>query len=220
MTSGAALLPAETSVEPISVVVAHERRLIADALGALIARMDRFKVASVVECDLVVDAVTTCDPDLVVVGVRSVPCPALEELGAHHDRHTRPQLVIVADQLCPRLVRLSLAERVSGLLLTDAPAWEVAACLNRIAHGHAVLPAGWQRALAAGADNPMESLSERQREVLELVAEGCSYQEIAARLCISLNTVKFHVRSVYTRLGVGNRMAAARVFSHGSDPAS
>ncbi len=211
------MLPVDPAAEAIRVVVAHERRLIADALGALIARMDRFKVTTVVDCDVVFDAIATYDPDLVVVGVRSNPCDALERLGSHHDRHGRPQLVIVADQLCPRLVRLSLTEGVSGLLLTDAPAWEVAACLNRIAHGHAVLPAGWQRALASGGENPLEALSERQRQVLELVSEGCSYQEIAHRLCISLNTVKFHVRSVYARLGVGNRMAAARLFSHGLD---
>ena len=52
-----------------------------------------------------------------------------------------------------------------------------------------------------------------QLEVLTLVAEGCSYDEIGARLFISANTVKFHLRSVYVRLGVRNRMAAARMLT-------
>ena len=44
-----------------------------------------------------------------------------------------------------------------------------------------------------------------------LLADGCSYEEIGTRLFISLNTVKFHVRSIFVRLGVRNRMAAARL---------
>jgi DNA-binding NarL/FixJ family response regulator len=64
-------------------------------------------------------------------------------------------------------------------------------------------------------------LSERQLEVLTLVAEGCSYDEIGARLFISANTVKFHLRSIYMRLGVRNRMAAARKLTeHGGADAT
>jgi DNA-binding NarL/FixJ family response regulator len=48
-------------------------------------------------------------------------------------------------------------------------------------------------------------------EVLVLLSDGLSYEEIGARLFISLNTVKFHVRSIFLRLGVRNRMAAARL---------
>ena len=67
--------------------------------------------------------------------------------------------------------------------------------------------------LADEKDDPLESLSERQLEVLGLLAEGCSYEEIGARLFITVNTVKFHVRSIFVRLGVGNRMAAAHVLA-------
>jgi LuxR family maltose regulon positive regulatory protein len=52
-------------------------------------------------------------------------------------------------------------------------------------------------------------------EVLTLLADGCSYEEIGAKLFISLNTVKFHVRSIFMRLGVRNRMAAARLLIQG-----
>ena len=46
-----------------------------------------------------------------------------------------------------------------------------------------------------------------------MLADGCSYEQIGARLFITLNTVKVHVRSIFERLGVGNRMTAARVFA-------
>jgi two-component system nitrate/nitrite response regulator NarP len=75
------------------------------------------------------------------------------------------------------------------------------------------LPGDWQTVLATHGDDPVDSLSDRQLEVLRLVAEGHSYEEIGKRLFISANTVKFHLRSIYMRLGVRNRVAAARMLS-------
>jgi LuxR family maltose regulon positive regulatory protein len=56
-------------------------------------------------------------------------------------------------------------------------------------------------------------LSVREREVLDLVTAGMSNEEIAKRLVISSNTVKFHLRTVYSRLGVHNRVQATRAVS-------
>lgn len=54
----------------------------------------------------------------------------------------------------------------------------------------------------------LESLGEREREVLRLLAEGLTYGEIAGRLVVSLNTVRFHVKNIYGNLGVDRRVAA------------
>lgn len=54
----------------------------------------------------------------------------------------------------------------------------------------------------------VEPLSERELEVLRLMAEGLTYQAVAARLIVSVNTVRFHVKSIYGKLGVDNRTAA------------
>ena len=54
----------------------------------------------------------------------------------------------------------------------------------------------------------IEPLSERELEVLQLIAEGLSRQEIAAQLVLSLNTVKTHARNIYDKLGVNNQMQA------------
>jgi LuxR family maltose regulon positive regulatory protein len=61
---------------------------------------------------------------------------------------------------------------------------------------------------AAPGPDLMEPLSEREREVLELLAIGLSNREIASRLFVSLNTVKAHTRSIYGKLGVHNRTQA------------
>jgi LuxR family maltose regulon positive regulatory protein len=51
-------------------------------------------------------------------------------------------------------------------------------------------------------------LTDRERDVLRLMVEGLTYEEMAARLFISLNTVRSHVRGIYSKLGVNNRAKA------------
>jgi LuxR family maltose regulon positive regulatory protein len=65
---------------------------------------------------------------------------------------------------------------------------------------------------AAGTEpaEPIEPLTDRELEVLRLMAEGLKYKEMAARLFISLNTVRFHVKAIYGKLGVNNRTQAIR----------
>jgi DNA-binding CsgD family transcriptional regulator len=75
----------------------------------------------------------------------------------------------------------------------------------------AVMPVGWQSVpIDPEGGGPVESLSVREREVLELTVSGMRNREIAERLMISSNTVKFHLRKIYSRLGVHNRVQAAR----------
>ena len=71
------------------------------------------------------------------------------------------------------------------------------------------MPAGWQAA-SGERSSALTALSAREREVLQLAAAGMSNKEIAEHLVISLNTVKFHLRSIYSRLGVSNRVQATQ----------
>jgi DNA-binding NarL/FixJ family response regulator len=197
----------------VRVAVADRRRLIAEALAALIADREGFSVTGAIVAEFAVEAVTQQRPDVVVVGVGADARPAMELVRELRRRVPRVEVVIVADTLEPALVSFVLDQGIGGLLLSDAAGRDVAACLDHVAHGRAVLPSGWQGALSADRNDPLDTLSERQMEVLGLLADGFSYEEIGSRLFISLNTVKFHVRSIFLRLGVRNRMAAARLLA-------
>jgi DNA-binding NarL/FixJ family response regulator len=80
--------------------------------------------------------------------------------------------------------------------------------------GRVVYPAGWQEHATRSDNDPLLALSARQREVLELVSQGCRNDEIAQRLYVSYNTVKFHMHEIYTRLGVRNRVEAAQLYQN------
>jgi DNA-binding NarL/FixJ family response regulator len=198
---------------PVRVAVADRRRLIAEALAALIAGREGFAVTGAIVAEVAVEAVVQQRPDVVVVGVGADARPAMDLVRELRRRVPRVEIVLVADALEPALVSFVLDQGIGGLLLSDAAARDVAACLDHVAHGRAVLPSGWQGALSADRNDPLDTLSERQMEVLGLLADGFSYEEIGTRLFISVNTVKFHVRSIFLRLGVRNRMAAARLLA-------
>jgi len=202
---------------PVRVAVADGRRLIAEALAALIAAREGFAVTGAVVADGAVEAIVHQRPDVVVVGAGTDARPAMQLVRELRRRVPQVEIVIVADALEPTLVSFVLDQGIGGLVLSDAAARDVAACLDQVAHGRAVLPPGWQGALSADRNDPLDALSERQKEVLVLLADGCSYEEIGGRLFISLNTVKFHVRSIFLRLGVRNRMAAARLLAQSRD---
>jgi DNA-binding NarL/FixJ family response regulator len=208
-----AVAEADAASSPVRVAVVDRRRLIAEALAALIADREGFSVTGAIVDEGAVEAVVQQRPDVVVVGAGADPRPAMDLVRELRRRVPRVEVVIVADALEPALVSFVLDQGIGGLLLSDAAARDVAACLDHVAHGRAVLPSGWQGALSADRNDPLDALSERQMEVLGLLADGFSYEEIGARLFISLNTVKFHVRSIFLRLGVRNRMAAARLLT-------
>jgi two-component system, NarL family, response regulator DesR len=197
----------------VRVAVADSRRLVAEALAALIRTMDGFVVVDVFDGAEELPAIVARDPGVLLVGTGADLSGGFQLIRSLRQIALHLEIVLVADVLSPELVRFVLEQRVNGLILTDTPAADLAACLGRVALGHAVLPGDWQSVLTTQGDDPVRSLSDRQLEVLRLVAEGHSYEEIGTRLFISANTVKFHLRSIYMRLGVRNRVAAARMLS-------
>jgi DNA-binding NarL/FixJ family response regulator len=204
---------AKTASGGIRVVIGDRRRLIAEALAALIETLEGFTVTGVVAGDEALPAFATQKPDLAVVGVGEDTDGVVELVETFTARAPDMNIVLLAERAEPELVRFVLDQRLSGLLLTNTAGPDMAVSLGQVATGQAILPCGWRRALSPEADDPLELLSERQLEVLALLADGCSYEEIGKRLFITLNTVKFHVRSIFLRLGVRNRMAAARMLS-------
>ncbi len=115
-----------------------------------------------------------------------------------------PEIAAALETLRRRGVPEGIADEYVGRVL--------AACARMAEPG--ALPAPPEPPAAAGeavAWSPVEALSEREREVLQAMAEGLKYKEIAARLFVSLNTVRSHVKSIYGKLDVDNRTRALEV---------
>lgn len=122
------------------------------------------------------------------------------------------RIVVLLDKLTAELAHAAMLYEVDGVVLGSESPEAIVEALSQVAAGHAVFPAGWLGMLhRAETQSVFARLSGRQLEVLELLATGLDNQRIAELLQISRNTVKFHVRVIYERLGVTNRVQAAAV---------
>ena len=104
---------------------------------------------------------------------------------------------------------LKRSNRAWGVLPTEASAEELIAAIHALSQG---LIVGTPTLLFDSEDQPLERgpLTERESEVLGLLAKGLANKQIAVALEISEHTVKFHVSSIYTKLNVTNRAEAVR----------
>jgi DNA-binding NarL/FixJ family response regulator len=142
--------------------------------------------------------------------------PPLDFLTGVRAASPETRIVVLCDELTPALANAAMAHEVDGVVLGSTSGQALAGALEHVAAGHAVFPAGWLAAIhRAESGSLFARLSARQIEVLELLAAGLDNRRIAERLHISRNTVKFHVRVIYERLDVTNRVQAAAVLSEG-----
>ncbi|MFF4261950.1 response regulator [Streptomyces virginiae] len=96
----------------------------------------------------------------------------------------------------------------SGYLLKDAPPEELAAAVRTAAAGQSALAPAVALRLMDRMRTPAEALTKRELEVLQLVADGLSNQQISKRLFLSQATVKSHLVHIYAKLGVDSRTSA------------
>ncbi len=121
--------------------------------------------------------------------------------------HPELKIILLCEVIAPTVVRCAIDERAEGVVLKSDTSEEAILALRHVLEGRAVMPVGWQAA-SLQPDAPLAALSAREREVLEFLTAGMSNKEIAAQLTISSNTVKFHLRTIYSKLGVRNRVQA------------
>jgi DNA-binding NarL/FixJ family response regulator len=201
--------------EGVRVVVVHRHALVAEALGHLMEGLGLAVVGAASDLDALLDDLPDRSADVLLLDAAfdatAGPIVALQRI-----REALPEarVVALAESLDGTLSVLVREGDLDGVVLAGASGVDLVAAIAQVVAGHSVFPAGWMRsARRVAAGSPLSQLSPRQREVLALLALGMDNDQIAARLYISRNTVKFHVRTIYERLGVHNRVEAARVLA-------
>ena len=112
------------------------------------------------------------------------------------------KLVLIAAETTDEIVLCASSRRVDGVVLKESSVAELYSAIAHIRTGHSVMPARWR------AVPDTVALTPRHVDVLELVAQGFSNEEIAQQLGLRPNTVKFHISEIFRRLGVRNRIEA------------
>jgi DNA-binding NarL/FixJ family response regulator len=212
-------IAAEPAGHPIRVLIVddhavfrHGLQLALDQVADIVVVGDRDDGASAI------DACATLAPDVVLMDVRMPGMTGIEATRVIAERHTGTKVVMLTGSQSEEDLFSAIRAGASGYLLKEASTEDVAATVRAVANGYAfVAPAMTANllaefnALASRAEDGdgERRLTRRELEILALVSQGLSNKQIAARLVISQNTVKNHVRNILEKLRLRSRAEAA-----------
>jgi DNA-binding NarL/FixJ family response regulator len=202
----------------VSVLVADDEALLRTAFAALIEAEEDLQVAGeAADGAQAVELAARLSPDVVLMDVRMPVMDGIEATRLITGAKTAspPRVLILTTFDLDKYVFEALHAGASGFALKSRPLEELLSAIRVVAEGEALLAPSVTRRLIAhfsrASLGPVESgrdftqLTEREREVLSLIARGLSNAELAHTLHVSLPTVKTHVSRILTKLGARDR---------------
>jgi two-component system NarL family response regulator len=153
-------------------------------------------------------------PDVVLMDLRMPGMGGVEAILAIRKKYPDARVIVLSTYDLDEDIHRALQSGAKSYLLKDMPTEEIASTIRAVHAGDAWLP----RQVAARLDerSEREQLTERERDVLEALIKGRSNKEIATSLCISEDTVKSHLKTLFTKLRVRDRTeAAVEAIRHG-----
>jgi two-component system nitrate/nitrite response regulator NarL len=197
----------------VRVLAADRHPLYRDALTRAISERPELElVGQARDGREALDAIGSAQPDVAVIDRTLAGLSGDQVLNAVGRDSLRTRVVMIAAEPDSELVYAALANGAAGYLTKDADARELCDAIAAVARGRTVLSPHLQAGIAGEirlrAVDERPVLSERERQTLELVAEGLTAPQIGRRLCLATPTVKTHLHHVYDKLGVAERAAA------------
>lgn len=205
----------------ISVLIVDDHPVVRDGLRGMFSADPRFEVLG--EAGDGAEAIAAAQrlrPDVVLMDLRMPRTDGVTAIKELATRGVAARVLVLTTYDTDRDVLPAIEAGATGYLLKDAPREELFRAVEAAARGQAVLsPAVATRLMGQmrkPAREPAQPLSQRELEVLELIARGSTNRDAARQLFISEATVKTHLLHVYAKLGVNDRAAAvATAFSLG-----
>ncbi|MEJ7795915.1 MAG: response regulator transcription factor [Nocardioides sp.] len=197
-------------MNPIRVVLVDDHPVVRAGLRALIDGQDDLAVVGEADDLAGAERVVTAErPDVVLMDLSLGDGPGGAEATARITALAEPPRVLVLTTYDTEAdILRALEAGAKGYLLKDAPPAELWAGIRATARGETVLAPSVAAMLARRAASPGPVITEREVEVLELLARGLGNKEMARDLYVSEATVKSHLSHIYTKLGVDTRSGA------------
>jgi DNA-binding NarL/FixJ family response regulator len=206
---------------PVRVLVVDDHPMWRDGVRADLEADGRSRVvAEAADTEQAVAVAVRERPDLVLMDLNMPGLPGTTAIRRIAEQLPATRLLVLSASAAEPDVLEAVKAGASGYLLKSATGSELSEAVQQVARGEpvfspslAALVLGEFRRVAAGGDES-EQLTERETEVLKLVARGYAYREIADRLVISIRTVQNHVQSILRKLQLNGRYELMRYAIH------
>jgi DNA-binding NarL/FixJ family response regulator len=202
----------------IRVVIVDDHAILREGVRALLQLQPDMEVAGEASNGTeAIEAVAKLDPDVVLMDIAMPGLGGIEAALELKKQGRRAKILILSQYEDREYVRRLLKAGVSGYVLKKSAGAELANAVRAVHRGGLVLDPEVARTAMAeanpatpGAADPYEALTDREKQVLKLVAEGKSNKEVAEVLGISVKTAMSHREHVMEKLGVHNRTELVR----------
>jgi DNA-binding NarL/FixJ family response regulator len=209
--------------EPLRVAIADDHRLMLDGIKrALETAPDISVVGEAMSGEEVLQLVPEVMPDVVIMDLRMPRGDGLTTLAALKKVYPDLKVIILSMFEEPDHINEALEKGAAGYVVKSINPLDLPSTIRQVVEGTVYHP-GVAGGLGAGSGAaggtggapakpaaPPAGLTERELTILRLVAEGLSNLDIASKLYVTEQTVKFHLSNIYRKLGVGNRTEATR----------
>jgi DNA-binding NarL/FixJ family response regulator len=199
----------------IRILLADDHPIVREGLAAVLSTEPEFEIIGQANDGAeAIDLASALRPDVVVLDLAMPGLDGVQALRAiRAENRAVKALVFTASETDERIIG-AVQAGAQGYVLKGAPREELFNAIRVIARGGSLLSpvvaARLMRRVSDGADPAAETLTEREHEVLALLARGLPNKEIAQELGIGERTVKFHVSAIMAKLGASNRVEAVR----------
>jgi DNA-binding NarL/FixJ family response regulator len=217
--------------DTISLVLIDDNRLLREGLTSLIREQPGFTIlAASADIDEALRAVRTAEPSVVLLDFSLENDDSLRVTATVHKEVPAAKVIVMGLLPLQEDVADFVTAGASGFIMKDATFDEFIATIRAVAAGAQVLPTQLTGSLFSqiariavrrGKPRELESigLTVRERQVVDLISDGMSNKEIAARLHIAIHTVKSHVHNVLEKLALHTRLEVA-AFTRGLPPST
>lgn len=198
-----------------SVIIASSSPLLMAGMCQVFAGRPGFKImAEIAETSRFLSEVVDQRPDLIFADLDMSRNDDFSVMKLLREQNLPCKYAVFSTDVDQDVIKLAADYSVDGVILQESESEDVVAALQAVFHGKTVHPVAVAEAIKELTKNRrlLEELSEREVEVLRLIAEGKSNSQISNELFITVNTVRFHLANIYQKLSVSNRTEAANYY--------
>jgi DNA-binding NarL/FixJ family response regulator len=197
--------------EQITALIVDDHEVVREGLRLSLSRAPHIRVVGEASDGAsAVELAARRKPDVVIMDVRMPGMDGLEATRQLAERAPDTKVLIFTAYSERSLLGRGLESGAKGYILKEAPHQTLVRAIEKVAHGEGYVDPALMPAFLTGKDQG-EMLTQREREILQLLADGMSNADVAGRLFISQETVKSHVRHILTKLEADTRTHAVAI---------